>query len=295
MKTACKLLLLTAFVAIPAFFVEGAPPDKLDEKKPEEKKLEEKKLDDKPVVVPFELLKSRHMAIQVKINGKGPYRLIFDTGAPTNLITNKLAKDAGVLKKDDKQVMPLFGMGGAKVIDTLEIGGVKVEKVPVIVMDHPTVKAISDALGPIDGLIGFPFFARYKTTVDYQKKELTFTPNGYVPGDVMKNLMEKLMGGGGKQAAAIVGPAGLWGFTVDKDTDDEDAGVVVKEVFKGSPAAAAGLKEADRLLTLDGRWTDSLADTLTATSLVKPGREVVVVVKRDGKELKLNVKPVKGL
>ena len=35
----------------------------------------------KPVVVPFELLPSGHMTVMVKVNGKGPYRLIFDTGA----------------------------------------------------------------------------------------------------------------------------------------------------------------------------------------------------------------------
>ena len=49
--------------------------------------------------MPFELLKSRHMAVQVKINGKGPYRLIFDTGAPMNLINNKIAKEAGVIEE----------------------------------------------------------------------------------------------------------------------------------------------------------------------------------------------------
>ena len=37
--------------------------------------------------VPFEMLQagkriSGHLAVQVKINGKGPYRLVFDTGAP---------------------------------------------------------------------------------------------------------------------------------------------------------------------------------------------------------------------
>ena len=40
----------------------------------------------RPVSVPFELLKSGHMAVQVKVNGKGPYWLIFDTGAPTSLL-----------------------------------------------------------------------------------------------------------------------------------------------------------------------------------------------------------------
>jgi hypothetical protein len=290
MKTACKLLLLAAFVALPTLGVAQAPPEKKVEAKVEAK------ADAKAVVVPFELLKSRHMAVQVKINGKGPYRLIFDTGAPTNLINNKLAKEAGVLGKDAKPVAPLFGMGGAKVMDTIEIGGVKLEKVPVMVMDHPTVTAISNALGPIDGIVGFPFFARYKTTVDYQKKELTFVPNGYDPPDAIQALMNKLMAGGkGKPDAAVAAPAGVWGFTVDKADDDEADGVAVKEVLAGGAASAAGLKAGDRLLTLDGRWTDSVADTFIAASLVKAGREVAVVVKRAGKDVTLKVKPARGV
>jgi Aspartyl protease/PDZ domain len=288
MNTACKLLLLAGFAFLPSSAsVAQAPPEK----------TEEKKADDKPVVVPFELLKSRHIAVEVKVNGKGPYRLIFDTGAPTNLINSKLGKEAGVLKKDDKGPgLPLFGMVGARTIDTLEVGGVKLEKVPVMVMDHPTVSAISKALGPIDGIIGFPFFARYKTTIDYQKKELTFTPNGYVPGDAMQALIDKIMNGPkGKAEPRIVSPAGVWGFTVDKDEADEEAGVTVKDVLADGAAAVGGLKAGDRLLTLDGRWTDSVADTFAAVSAVKPERSVAVVVKRDGKEVKLTVKPAKGV
>jgi Aspartyl protease/PDZ domain len=282
-KTTIRFLLLTAFVGLPAKPLLAQA-------------LHEKKPDEKPVVVPFELLKSRHMAVEVKINGKGPYRLIFDTGAPTNLINNKLAKEAGVTKKDDKApALGLFAMPSLKTIDTLELGGVKLEKVSVTVMDHPTVTAISNALGPIDGIVGFPFFARFKTTVDYQKKELTFTPNGYVPGDVMKGLMDKLMAPKGKQEPRIVAPAGAWGFVVgDKDAKDEEPGVTVKDVVDGSAAAAGGLKSGDRLLTLDGRWTDSVGDTFSAASAVKPGGSVVLVVKRGNKEVKLTVKPAKG-
>ena len=40
------------------------------------------------------------MVVNVKINGKGPYRLIFDTGAPFTLINNKIAKEAEVFPKD---------------------------------------------------------------------------------------------------------------------------------------------------------------------------------------------------
>ena len=253
------------------------------------------KPDAKPVVIPFELLKSRHMALQVKINGKGPYRVIFDTGAPMNLINNKVAKAAGVLMKADKG--GLFGASmGAKSIKTFEVGGLVLEGMPTMVMDHPTVAAIADAVGPVEGLIGFPFFARYKMSIDYQKKEMTLTPNGYAPGDAMQGLMDKLMSGsrGQKAPPAVLAPAAVWGFAVAGATEDA-AGVPVTDVLAKSPAAAGGLKAGDRLLTLDGRWTDTVGDTFTAASAVKPGKPVPLVVLRGGKELTLTVTPGKGL
>jgi S1-C subfamily serine protease len=57
----------------------------------------------------------------------------------------------------------------------------------------------------------------------------------------------------------------------------------------------AGLKPGDRVLTIDGRWTDTLADLFAAAGYVKPGTTAPVVVKRDGKEVELKVKPMAGL
>ena len=93
----------------------------------------------------------------------------------------------------------------------------------------------------------------------------------------------------------VLAPAAQWGMIAAKEAGDEEAGVTIKDVLAGSPAAAAGLKAGDRLLTLDGRWTDSLVDLYTAAGYVKPGATAPVVVKRDGKEMTLKVKPVAGL
>jgi hypothetical protein len=272
---------LAAFLAAPALAAEPKTAEK----------------DAKPTVVPFELLSSRHMAVQVKLNGKGPYRLVFDTGAPMNLINNKIAKDSGVLNAKSKTPsFTLFGAMGAHEVKTLEIGNVKIEKIPTVVMDHPTVAAISEALGPIDGIIGFPFFARFKMTVDYQKKELTLTPSGYVPGDYLEGMMAKIMDAQNQSKdPKVLVPGGLWGVSLDKAESDEAAGVVVKTVYEGGAAAAAGLKAGDRVLTIDGRWTDTISDAFLAATLVKPGKAAVVVVQRDGKDVKLTVTPTKGL
>lgn len=292
MKTTLTFLLVAA-LSVFVSMGTAAPQEKDAPKK------EPLKADDKPIVIPFELLKSRHMAIQVKVNGKGPYRVVFDTGAPTNLLTNKVAKEAELVDKKAKGGFSLFG--GApepKVIKKFEVGGLVLEGMPTMVMDHPTVAAIAGEVGPLEGLIGFPFFARYKMTIDYEKKEMTLVPNGYVPGDAMQGLQDKLMKGalgGEKPEPKMVAAAAVWGFTVDKAKADEDAGVKVTEVLAEGPAAAGGLKVGDRLLTLDSRWTDSVGETFIAASNVKPGRTVTLVVLRDGKEVKLTVKPSKGL
>jgi hypothetical protein len=253
--------------------------------------------DANPVRVPFELLKTGHMTIQIKVNGKGPYTVIFDTGAPVSLLNNKVAEEAGLLKDAKKPLFSLFGSMGQTSIKSLEVGDLKAEGVNTIVMDHPTVEAISKALGPIEGIIGFPFFARYKMTINYKDKELTFVPNGYDPPDVMLAVTATIMGmmNDKNPKAKVLAPAAQWGLVATKDEKDEDAGVAVKEVYADSAAAKAGLKAGDRLLTLDGRWTDSLRDLYEAAGYVKPGTAAKITILRDGKEKELTIKPAAGL
>jgi hypothetical protein len=256
-----------------------------------------KETEAKPVTVPFELFKTKHMAINIKVNGKGPYRMVFDTGAPLMLFSNKLARDAGLLDGKNQPVFPLFGAAGVVKAKTLEVGDLKVENVQANVMDHPYIDAMSQAFGPVYGIVGYPFFARYKMTIDYQAQKLTLVPNGFQPGDANEVLIGTIMAAmeGKDRPPKVLAPAGQWGFSVEKKTGDRDAGVVVKSVLAESPAAAGGLKVGDRLLTLDDRWTDTVADTYLAASLVKPGTEAKLKVKRDGKEVELTVKPAAGL
>jgi hypothetical protein len=252
----------------------------------------------KPVAVPFDLLITKHMVVDVKINGKGPYRVIFDTGAPVSLVTSKVATATGLLAKNARRpAFSLFATAGMVNAKTVELGALKAENVPVIVMDHPTVEAISQVLGPVEGILGFPFFARYKMTLDYQAKQMTFVPNGYDPPDVLQALMASIMSlpADRQSAAKVLAPAALWGMAVHKDPQDENAGVTVRDVLPGSAAAKAGLRPGDRLLTLDGRWTDTVVDCYRAAGHVKPGTAAAVRIKRGSQELDLSVTPLSGL
>jgi hypothetical protein len=247
-----------------------------------------------PVKVPFKLLQTKHIAVMVKVNGEGPFRLIFDTGAPVTLINNKMARAAGLIDKKHKgAVVPLFPGTGQFKVKSFQVGDLTAKDVPVLVMDHPTVNLVSKHLGGIEGIVGFSFFARYRMTIDYQTKEMTFVPVDYQPGDIMSKMIGMLAFK--QKGRKVVAPAGVWGFRVTKAAGDDEPGVTVSAVVPGGPAAAAGLKAGDRLLTLDDRWTDTVVDCYRAAGHVRPGTAAKLGVRRDGKELELTVTVQPGL
>jgi membrane-associated protease RseP (regulator of RpoE activity) len=265
MKVAFPAILL-AFVLIPGGLGAGAPQAE-------------------PVSVPFEVLKSRHIVVQIKVNGKGPYRVIFDTGAPITLVTRKVAKEAGI----GPGSTALFGPEAR--IKSLQLGGIDAKDLPVVVLDHPTLKLIAKAFGPLEGIVGFSFFGRYRMTLDYQAKKMTFVPVAYRPPNMIDQVTSILSADQKK----VLAPGALLGFRIRPRENDKEPGLTVAGVFPGSAAARAGLQAGDRLLTLDGRWTDSLNDLYAAAGFLKPGSTAQLVVRRGDRQIQISVKPRTGL
>ena len=228
-------------------------------------------------VVPFEMLPTNHMLVEARINGKGPYRLIFDLGAPITLLSNRVSEAAGVVKPSAPRSF-LFGMRGEAEVDKLQVGELTADKLPVIVLDHPVLKALEDMTGRrIDGIMGFTFFARYKTTIDYHAHQMTFEPIDYQVRDLLKELPDRLMGP--KVARRrVLAPSGVWGLRLGEPIGGLDSpGVPIVEGLRADRRPPmAGLKPGDVLITLDGRWTTSIADVYHAAAEVEPGREVPV-------------------
>jgi hypothetical protein len=248
------------------------------------------------VRVPFELLKSQHIAVKVKINGKGPYRLIFDTGAPVTLLNNRLAKEADVIPKDFRPpLFAPFGSMGEFKIRELELGAVTAKDIPAVVMDHPTVELMSRVLGRVDGIVGMSFFGRYRFSIDYQARQLTLLPNGFQPPDVMKRMMANLLNPGEIERKKVVRPGGILGLEIRKEQGDEKPGVTISRVLSGSPAERAGLKAGDRLLVLDHGWTDTVIDCYTAATRLKPGSVTRATVSRQGKQQEVKIQVGAGL
>lgn len=67
--------------------------------------------------------------------------------------------------------------------------------------------------------------------------------------------------------------------------------VLIQRVLPDSPAAKAGLKGGDVLVSIDGLKPTNVRDAVAAIRSLKPKKSVTFLVRRDGKEKKIKVTP----
>ena len=130
--------------------------------------------------VPFRLL-NNHIYVQARVEGKGPYTFIVDTGGHT-LLSPRLVKEVG-LQTVGKAVASGAGAGHATTgfvhFGEIAIGDVRLKDQMGFATGiyEPSIEGI-----PIDGMVGFELIRRMVTTIDYGRKLITFTdPAKFMP------------------------------------------------------------------------------------------------------------------
>ncbi len=123
----------------------------------------------KSVTVPFRFLWN-HIIVKVKIDGKGPFDAILDTGGRF-VVTPKFAKLHGI---EATGALPGNGTGnntvnvGVAKLRTLQLGGITLKSPTLLVIPIPSIDRYV--------VIGYEFFNRFAVHVDYDHSVLTFTP-----------------------------------------------------------------------------------------------------------------------
>src|ERR1019366_4281832 len=95
-----RWLVIALLLVFPAL-ARAEGPKKVEAKKVEAKKVEAKKeamIELKPGKVPFRLTDTHHTLVRVKINGKGPFNFVVDTGCPVFLIAEPVPEKIGLKK-----------------------------------------------------------------------------------------------------------------------------------------------------------------------------------------------------
>jgi hypothetical protein len=280
------LLALTA-ACLPLFGWAADPP-KADKPKP-----------DATAEVPYRLTDTKHVLVRAKLNGKGPFNFILDTGAPAVFVTKAVAKKVG-LKEDDKG----WGMFDTFVIE----GGLKVDKAKGRVEDLFQLEGMN-GLGlagvELHGVIGYNVLAKFRITYDFTGDKLAFVPLAFDPPDpvgvgkgggqggleVMGGMMKMLGGMMGVKPNFEVKPGGFVGMEIE----EREKKLFAKTVLKGSPADEAGVKAGDRLDSVKDSSLESLADVARTFGKAGVGDTVKLTIERNGEKKTLGIKLGGGL
>ena len=122
--------------------------------------------------------------------------------------------------------------------------------------------------------------------------EISYGLSGAIPGNLAKAVARQLMARGKIQRSWLgIDPQPLF-----KEWQEEK-GLLIAGVWEDSPAAKAGLKAGDLLLSLAGkpinvRFDEQMPDFMALSTSLPLGRPVSAVVKREGKEIDVSMVPV---
>lgn len=173
-----------------------------------------------------------------------------------------------------EMIMPRsFGGGGRFRLDGEDVGGL------VKWIGHDAAIYGGNSGGPLVNLEGDIIGIN----------EISYGLGGAIPGVLAKSVAEQLMASGKIQRSWL----GLDTQATFKHTKNP-RGVIISGVMADSPAEAAGLKTGDVLLQVNGVTTDvhydeQMPDFMRIVTSLPIGKNVEVVVERDGKPVKLQV------
>src|SRR5437764_4354024 len=219
---------------------------------------EDKKPEATTYNVPYRLTATQHVLVRAKINGKGPFNFILDTGAPALFVSTAVGKKLGL--SADKS--------GWATLDRFALeGGAVATKAKVRIEDPFQLEGMNGlglAGAHLDGIIGYNILARFRIEFDFTKDKLAFTALDYDPPppqglgggaapagglDTMAAIMKFLGGFLGQKAEPEIILPGFFGLQLSDDKD----GVQVKNALAKGPAAIAGIQAGDRISQLQGK------------------------------------------
>ncbi len=130
-----------------------------------------------------------HVLIDVKLDGRGPYRMILDTGAATTVIDADLVSELGLKSLGTTRIGDPSNPEANEVdvvkIDSVEVGGARFEGVDAVGWRGPS---LTRAIGA-RGVLGLPTFHDCLLTIDYPKREVEVAP-GELPVPDGKQVLE---------------------------------------------------------------------------------------------------------
>jgi hypothetical protein len=249
--------------------------------------------------VPYRLTNTNHFLVRVRINGKGPFNFLVDSGAPALYVATETAGKVGLKPVKGEFWTPVDRLdleGGAQLL------GVKAR------VEDPFQLVGMNALGlpgtSIDGILGFTILARFRLEIDPTQDRMTWTRLDYGPpdppitrrgegdsdrpppelqamnalGPIAKGLAFLI----GKQPEEQRNPRGFLGleWAETRDTSAGYPAVRISRIVEGSPAAKVDIQAGDYLVRVRGQSVDGIKAARAALAAIRVGDLVDLTIRR---------------
>ncbi|MFM7128708.1 MAG: PDZ domain-containing protein [bacterium] len=254
--------------------------------------------------VPYLLTQTNHFVVRAIINGKGPFYLVVDTGAPGLFLGTEASRKAGITSEKGKFFSNLEEL-------KLE-GGPTLKNLPMRVEDPFQLTGMNSLGLPgirLDGLMGFSVLARYRITLDPTHKRMIWTRLDFNPKQTLDDIpvarreempaelqAMNMLGPAMKLASLFIGkqpdvkrlPQGFAGFSLESGVNS--AKLVIGRVLADSPASRAELKSGDEITAIDEKPLKN-RDEFTKFMEQKPaGATLKFSIKRSGETKSIELK-----
>jgi predicted aspartyl protease len=163
-------------------------------------------MDDALAVIPRQISDAGHIVVETKLDGRGPFRFVIDTGSSISVVYEGARTEAGIEPVPNIQVHVL-GMTGS---GFFPLGRVSEIRVGDEVWNNARVALLPDT-GPIasriDGIFGIDFLSRYAVLYSQGERVLRFYPRELVADDAYRGweriVLRDLRVGDGNAAVLV--------------------------------------------------------------------------------------------
>ena len=130
--------------------------------------------------------------VPVRINNKGPFRLVLDSGATHSAVTAKVASQLGLSVKDSPPAM-MRGVTGSAVTDTIRVQSLEVGD---LLVGSSLLPIVDDAFGGAEGLLGTEGMGDKRIYIDFRNDFVNISRSKGRRADVGFQALPLLRGAG---------------------------------------------------------------------------------------------------
>ncbi|HMN40825.1 MAG TPA: aspartyl protease family protein [Phycisphaerales bacterium] len=129
---------------------------------------------------------ANYFLVQARLNGKGPFNLLLDTGASQTVVSTRVAE----MLRDDARAVDMYAEGAQGKrqdvrsivsIRRLQVGDAELRGLEAIALDLSRIQATLGA--GVDGILGYPAFRDVLLVVDYPASAVRVSKGDLPPAD----------------------------------------------------------------------------------------------------------------